>query len=234
MHQEFSVTIAPLTAYVSAQGVPPLIGDRYQKPHGEAESPIDLPLHEAEPVATQEPPMFRQVSEAPAETSRGLGIAMGMLVIGLLAGFGGGFLVGQRMVPPALPRAIEIQPPVPAVPPVSETAPPPIAASEPPVLPAQNYTGPPVVDVPPVEIGEPRGPDKVRATGEISLVSRPAGATVYVDDVRVGVTPMVMRDVGPGMHRIRIELFGHRTWVTSVTVEPGAQVRVGASLEEGG
>ena len=174
------------------------------------------------------------MSAAPVESSRGIGIAMGMLVIGLLAGFGGGFVAGQRLTPPTLPPAVKIPPPLQAPPPAVEQVIPSVATSvpapEPPVLPAQNYTEAPVV--------EPRGRDKVRATeqvtvtGEIVLVSRPPGATVYVDDVRAGVTPVTMKNVTPGIHRIRLELFGHKTWVTSVTVEPSAEARVGASMEE--
>jgi len=67
--------------------------------------------------------------------------------------------------------------------------------------------------------------------GTLQIASRPAGATVYVDDLRVGTTPMTMSGVKPGAHRLRIELPGHRPWTTSVNVEPGAQARVGASLE---
>jgi hypothetical protein len=40
-----------------------------------------------------------------------------------------------------------------------------------------------------------------------------------------------MINVKPGAHRVRIELPGHRPWATSVTVDAGAQARIGASLE---
>jgi len=64
----------------------------------------------------------------------------------------------------------------------------------------------------------------------LQIASRPAGATVYVDDLPVGITPLTMINVKPGPHRVRIELPGNRPWTTSVTVEAGAQARVGASL----
>ena len=35
----------------------------------------------------------------------------------------------------------------------------------------------------------------------------------------------------PGVHAIRLELEGYRPWSSSVTVEAGARVRVGGSLE---
>jgi hypothetical protein len=65
----------------------------------------------------------------------------------------------------------------------------------------------------------------------LELVSRPPGATVYIDDVRVGVTPVTVNDVMTGTRRIRMEMFGHQTWTTTVEVETGAHVRIGASLE---
>jgi hypothetical protein len=54
---------------------------------------------------------------------------------------------------------------------------------------------------------------------------------VYVDGGRVGVTPMTLAEVRPGVHTVRFELAGHRPWATAVTVEAGVQGRVGASLE---
>jgi hypothetical protein len=69
------------------------------------------------------------------------------------------------------------------------------------------------------------------APGTLQVASRPAGAQVFLDGVLVGRTPLVVSDVKRGSHRVRIELAGHRPWTTSVNVEPGARVRVGASLE---
>ena len=65
----------------------------------------------------------------------------------------------------------------------------------------------------------------------LELVSRPLGATVYVDEVSVGVTPVTVNDVMPGTRLIRMELLCHQTWRTSVNVEAGAFMRIGASLE---
>jgi hypothetical protein len=65
----------------------------------------------------------------------------------------------------------------------------------------------------------------------LELVSRPLGATVFVDEIRVGVTPVTVNDVMPGTRLIRMELLGHQTWRTSVNVEAGAFMRIGASLE---
>ena len=68
--------------------------------------------------------------------------------------------------------------------------------------------------------------------GGLQVLSRPAGAEVFVDGALVGRTPLVIASVAPGAHDIRIELAGHRQWATSVRVEPGARARVAASLEQ--
>ena len=79
-------------------------------------------------------------------------------------------------------------------------------------------------------------PARLAETGAGSLLvrSRPPGATVRVDDVAVGVTPVEVPDVAFGTHLVRIELPGYRPWVTEVDVAGAEQVRVGASLEPGG
>ena len=62
--------------------------------------------------------------------------------------------------------------------------------------------------------------------------SRPAGAQVFVDGRPVGYTPMVVADLPPGTHSVRMEIPGYRPWVTAVTLGPGARERVAASLEQ--
>ena len=96
----------------------------------------------------------------------------------------------------------------------------------------QSSVDPAPAEDPPVAqaLSRPAPSDK---PGTLQVGSRPAGAQVYVDDVRVGTTPMTMNNVKPGAHGVRIELPGHQPWVTSVHVEAGAQARVGASLEVG-
>jgi len=79
-------------------------------------------------------------------------------------------------------------------------------------------------------------PARLAATdaGSLLVRSRPPGATVRVDDVAVGVTPVEVPDVAFGTHLVRIELPGYRPWVAEVDVAGAEQVRVGASLEPGG
>jgi serine/threonine-protein kinase len=76
-----------------------------------------------------------------------------------------------------------------------------------------------------------QGPESA-APGSMQVLSRPAGAQVYVDGSLVGRTPVIMSALAPGRHDVRIELDGHRRWATNVLVEPGERARVAASLEQ--
>ena len=62
--------------------------------------------------------------------------------------------------------------------------------------------------------------------------SRPVGAQVFVDGQSVGYTPLVVGELSPGTHSIRMQLPGYRPWVSAVTLSPGARQRVAASLEQ--
>lgn len=194
---------------------------------------------EKEPYREKQPYHGEVLFQEPSSPSSGRRFGVGLLVAGLIVGFGGGFFVGQRVAPPSpRPSAAQVAAPGPV--------------RDAPVPPAQKFTDAPVVARPPtVEVQEPevqpsvarptapgranmRGGDPAptnTAPGSLHIASRPAGAQVYVDEARAGTTPMTMNDVKPGAYRIRIELPGHRPWTTSVNVEAGAQARVGASLE---
>jgi len=177
-----------------------------------------------------------------------------MLVIGLLAGSVGGFLAGQRMAPPLPVRAADVPRPEqssPAAPSggVSDT-PVPVIESTPVEVPEVRTAGiasalsdEPAAPVPaaPVRTDPPRAPARpapreparpaAAAPAMLELASRPSGAVVWVDEVRVGITPVTLNDVTPGTRRVRIELPPHRPWTTTVDVQEGAHLRIGASLE---
>lgn len=129
----------------------------------------------------------------------------------------------SRPVPPAQSRASESAPARLSQQPASAGAsePPPSQRSEPAASRAQ---APPA----PAQAARPVAQNK---PAMLELVSRPLGATVFVDEIRVGVTPVTVNDVMPGTRLIRMELLGHQTWRTSVNVEAGAFMRIGASLE---
>jgi hypothetical protein len=65
------------------------------------------------------------------------------------------------------------------------------------------------------------------------VLSRPAGARVFVNDRLAGSTPVAIPGLPAGPATVRIELDGYQPWTTRVTVEAGGQTRVAASLERG-
>ena len=73
----------------------------------------------------------------------------------------------------------------------------------------------------------------VSPTGRASLelVTRPAGARVFVDGQFIGTTPLRMVDVAPGQKNVSFELAGYARWTAAVTVAPGEPRKVAASLE---
>ncbi|HEY5618475.1 MAG TPA: PEGA domain-containing protein [Vicinamibacterales bacterium] len=189
-------------------------------------------MHANEPEQDIQPPVQRGSSPS------GRGIAAGMLAIGLLTGFVGGFLTGQRMAPPPLARVADVPRPAPADPisqtPATITETPVVELPEAPASPTLSSPGgEPVRSVVPSTAAPGPGnqPERPQSEAALELASRPIGATVYVDDVRVGVTPVTVNGIRPGTRRVRMELPGHLPWTTSVDVETGAHVRIGASLE---
>ncbi len=164
------------------------------------------------------------------------------LAIGILAGFAGGFVVGQRDLTPT-PRSAERAVPRAERSEFSQERPEPTAGrdfTESDVS-AQPNTRPPAVALPrsPAPWTEPAqpalpvppSPSQRPENGALQVDSRPRGAQVFVNGRLVGTTPLLISDVRPGLHSVRINLSGHRQWVTSVEVAPGARQRVAASLE---
>ncbi len=85
----------------------------------------------------------------------------------------------------------------------------------------------------PVRSRAAAAPTASAGLGSIAVLSRPAGATVYLDERPIGKTPLSVAEIAAGSHAVRLELAGHRRWATTVTVVSGERVRVAASLESG-
>jgi serine/threonine protein kinase len=182
------------------------------------------------------------------------------LAIGLLMGFASGYVVGQRdstPTPQSAQRAVARA----QRPSSPDESPTPTAGrdfTESPVPPAasgvdrpaasgverpQTVTDQPVIPPPesPGRTNRPASSEAARSEGAqrtespdhgvLQVDSRPRGAQVFVDGRLVGITPLLLTDVRPGTHAVRIDLRGHRRWVTSVEVAPGERQRVAASLE---
>jgi len=81
----------------------------------------------------------------------------------------------------------------------------------------------------PVPDPEPPPPPQ---TGAASFRSRPAGATVFVDDLQIeGVTPLRGEDLSPGDHAIRLVLEGHEPWEGTLLIEAGVRSQLVATLQ---
>jgi hypothetical protein len=88
--------------------------------------------------------------------------------------------------------------------------------------PAETQTG---------EEKPPASPAQEMATGTVSVTSNPDGADVYADGQFVGNSPAVLK-LKPGKHTVTVKLFGHQDWSREITVEPGSEVRLTATLEQ--
>jgi serine/threonine-protein kinase len=67
--------------------------------------------------------------------------------------------------------------------------------------------------------------------GSLSVDSRPAGATVFFNNQRMGQTPLALTDLPAGAGTVRLELGGYRSWSSTVEITTGTRGRVAASLE---
>lgn len=77
-------------------------------------------------------------------------------------------------------------------------------------------------------------PPAAQRRGSVFVDSRPAGARVLVNDAAVGLTPVLVPDLVPGTHHLRIERDGYQPWAMTVDVPPADRVHVAASLDPTG
>jgi hypothetical protein len=71
-----------------------------------------------------------------------------------------------------------------------------------------------------------------REKAPLTVESRPAGASVFVDGTLIGKTPLMLVEVAAGDHAVSLDLDGYRRWSSSVRVVAGERNRVTASLEK--
>ncbi|MBQ9137164.1 MAG: PEGA domain-containing protein [Alistipes sp.] len=66
--------------------------------------------------------------------------------------------------------------------------------------------------------------------GSLDISCNVDGAEVYVDDIKVGVVPMIKNDVLVGKRTVRVVKSGYDTFIQSVTVEKGKTVTLAPTL----
>ena len=190
---------------------------------GEADPELILTLS-GPPTSEADEPEVRMFSNYSPESRaepvvaspwRGRAPLLGMLALGLVVGFSLGHLVAPRGAPaPAVATPAATAPSTPAPP--SSSAP----ASQPPVQAVAE----------PVPAEKAPAPAKA-AQGTLVVASKPTGARVVLDGREAGKTPLTLRDVKPGSHKVRLELTGYRSWSSTVRVAAGRQRKIAASLE---
>ena len=70
----------------------------------------------------------------------------------------------------------------------------------------------------------------VRSRGSLAIESRPPGARVSLDGRRVGATPLVLNNVIPGTHLVRVEADGYQVWAWTARVVANQRNRVSVKL----
>jgi hypothetical protein len=66
--------------------------------------------------------------------------------------------------------------------------------------------------------------------GSLAVASSPDGATVFMNGVAVGTTPLLLQDVPVGSRVVRIDLDGHERWSASVRIVVNEETRLTATL----
>ena len=66
--------------------------------------------------------------------------------------------------------------------------------------------------------------------GVMRVRTEPEGATLYVDGDKAGTTPLSVKDLKAGMHRIRLNLSGYQDYKQKVEVEKGKTAKVNVKL----
>ncbi len=66
--------------------------------------------------------------------------------------------------------------------------------------------------------------------GAVSLISDPAGANVYIDNIYRGITPVTISDLATGTHTILLRKEGYQDWITTVDLSAGSSVSLTGML----
>ena len=68
--------------------------------------------------------------------------------------------------------------------------------------------------------------------GNLSIVSIPEGARVYIDNEFKGKTPYTLENTNPGTYRVRVEMAGHTPLARNITLEKGTTATEEFRLEK--
>ena len=74
-------------------------------------------------------------------------------------------------------------------------------------------------------------PEPLVQYGKLQVHSTPFNATVYIDGVESGTTPLFVNEIEAGMHRIDIKLDDYKDYFTGLTVKATETVEINATLQ---
>jgi serine/threonine protein kinase len=164
------------------------------------------------------------------------GATLAVAAAGIALGVVGGYELGYRRAQATLPAS------APLVAAAPSPSPSPTPTPTPTPTPAEQAVEPVVTPPPAVVKPEPTRtapPPKTRTArpaaalpGSIDFDTRPRGASVTVDGRPRGLTPLVVKELSPGVHSVLIRLAGHRPVSGTVSVVAGEQTRWAVSLEQ--
>jgi len=72
--------------------------------------------------------------------------------------------------------------------------------------------------------------EPVVEVGELQVYSQPSGASVWLGEEQVGVTPLLLTDVEAGARQVTLRLDGYEPFTTTATVAPQQRGEVGGAL----
>jgi hypothetical protein len=157
-----------------------------------------------------EPPLDRMFDSADTAPSRTWPMAI-MLIVGVALGFAVGY--GYRNIAPPAATPASAPPPTTRA---SATTPPPsgreFTESAVPDDRARPSTSPGPAVQPKPNPSAPAAaapPEKAANVGRLLVRSSPSGAAVLIDGRDVGLTPVAVRDLDPGPHRLRVAHDGY-------------------------
>jgi hypothetical protein len=83
-----------------------------------------------------------------------------------------------------------------------------------------------VTEVSAVLVSSGGSPDK----GSLSVSSNPAGASIFIDNNFIGISPLTANDIAAGSHLVTFKLDGYEDYSTNALVNAGAPGTVSAAL----
>lgn len=68
--------------------------------------------------------------------------------------------------------------------------------------------------------------------GDISISTTPSGARIYLDNQNKGTTPVIIKDILPGSHTIKLTFNEYDDWTTIIDVVEGSTNTISATLNK--